>query len=102
MIAGSMNIVLLFGGPIVAGIVWAYYFKAMRTSLKSLILAYLLGAGVAFLVPFGLVSAAAAGASNSYGAAGLLSFSAYICGFLGLMAFIVAFTVITGDETNEN
>ena len=97
-----MSVVFRFGGPIIAGIVWAYLVRAMLTSLKSLILAYLLGAGVAFLVPFGLVSAAAAGASSSNGAASLLSFSAYICAFLGLMTFIVAFTAITSDENDEN
>lgn len=97
-----MSIVFLFGGPVIAGIIWAYWVKAMLTRLKSLTLAYLLGAGVSFLVPFGLVSAAASGVSNSNGAAGLLSFSAYICAFLGLMTFIVAFTAITSDETDEN
>lgn len=96
-----MELVALFGGPVIGGIVWAFMVKAMIPNLGSLPVAYLIGAIVSLGVPFGVVMLLASTASTAFGAASLLQLSAYVCAFLGLMAFLVTFVLITGKDSYD-
>ncbi|MFN5998667.1 MAG: hypothetical protein ACK47C_20605 [Paracoccaceae bacterium] len=95
-----MELIFLFGGPVIGGIVWAYMLRGMIPNLGSLV-AYLIGSIVSLGVPFGVVMLLASTASTGSGAASLLQLSAYVCAFLGLMAFLVTFVFITSKESNE-
>lgn len=102
MIGATVEIIALFGGPVLGGVVLAYQVRSMIPNLGSLLVAYLFGASVSLGVPFGVVTLLAYTADNAFGAGALLQISAFICAFLALIAFLVTFVLITSKERNED
>ena len=96
-----MGLIFLFGCPVIGGIIWAYMVRGMIPNLGSLVVAFLIGVIVSLGVPFGVVMLLASTASTGSGAASLLQLSAYVCAFIGLIAFLVTFVLITSKKSNE-